>query len=106
MADLTRAEIEDYRKKHLLPRGFGNALNDLDHQICDMALKAVTYSAPTETSTLEKAKDVAMKATLCAQIMLQNPVVVANEKARGICVDTRDAANAFLDAHPDKAPPL
>lgn len=40
-----------------------------------------------------------MKATLCAQIMLQNQVVVANEKARHICVDTRDSANEFLAKH-------
>lgn len=60
--------------------------------------------AAPSPSTLEQAKDVAMKATLCAQIMLQNPVVVANEKARHICVDTRDTANRFLADHSNNCP--
>lgn len=39
--------------------------------------------------------DVAMKATIIAQIMLQTPLA-ADEKLRHAAVDTRNAANAFL----------
>lgn len=53
MADLTREEIEEYREKHLLPRGVGNALNDLDHRICDMALKGATNTEGWKLVPLE-----------------------------------------------------
>jgi hypothetical protein len=49
---------------------------------------------------LYQAGDVMMKATLIAQICLQNPAVISDEKVRHALVETRDAANAFLKAHP------
>lgn len=113
---MTKDQIEAWRGAltglvHLLNKQAHGQLRNADkmdggiQELCDLALKGCAPpEAPLKPASMEQAKDVAMKATLCAQIMLQNPVVIANEKARHICVDTRDTANAFLAAHPEVAP--
>lgn len=50
-----------------------------------------------------KGSDVAMKATLISQIMLQMPVA-ANEKLRLALVETRNAANDYLSSLPQGEP--
>jgi hypothetical protein len=49
--------------------------------------------------SIEAAKDIAVKASLITQVILQGGTI-DDEKIRNALVDTRDTANAFLSKHP------